>query len=436
MQHKNIEKAKKILQKLNDKGYEAYFVGGCVRNHLLGHKIEDIDISTNAPIEVIKNLGGVDISKNMNLDVFSIYGIEVSQFRSNEVSFIKDCQHRDFTINALAIDIHENIIDYVHGKEDLQQKMVKCVGKADDRFEEDYLRMLRAVRFASLYDFCIEGSTVDSIQKNASKILTITPERIFKEIQKACNGNSNKFRRFIELLDSVCLLQYVFPEIKRLQGLQQKEEHHPEGDAYKHTLCALEKSPMQYDTFAYLSILFHDCGKYSSYDKENLTFYGHEKKGTSIIEEFASRLKIPNKLQDCMSFVAEKHMNMHRLQELRKTKAFAIVTNPYFDILFNTHKADCLSRFCIDFEKDDKEFKKKKEIEDLITYIETLKSFISSKASNTIALDVNGRDVLKFVPEGKEVGRILDTLRELVINGNIENERNTLLATIKEIINE
>jgi len=430
---------KNILSKCEVGGYEAYLIGGCVRDFILNKDPHDLDIATNAPKEFIeKELRGKNISNNMEIDVFDIKGIQLAQFRTESaydgrkpsqdpisITLESDCSRRDFTINALAMDKYENIIDFYNGEEDAKNKIVRCIGKPECRYQEDYLRMLRAIRFATTYDFTIEEKTGWAIKALSHNIQQLAGERILGEFKKVASFGSKAFANYFRMLDKYNLLIYILPEIKALQGLQHKEKHHPEGDAYEHTIKAIDSVIDCYDIRVLLSILFHDCGKVVVYDSLNLTFKGHDKEALNIIKRVANRLKFSNELKDCILYCAKEHMKMHNLSNMKKIKVCKLISSPYFDILTKVYIADYFVK-SLDYPIA------------CLRYIAELKESMhkSAQGNMEISLAITGKDVLKYVCEGKIVGEILRHLREIVLNDPNMNTEDLLSVEIEKYIVE
>ncbi|HEV3317914.1 MAG TPA: CCA tRNA nucleotidyltransferase, partial [Candidatus Angelobacter sp.] len=260
------QQATQIVQKLRAVGYSAYLAGGCVRDLILGREPADYDVATSAtPQEVMRifpqtyAVGAqfgvvlVPIRRDTTDGEKDNYAIEVATFRSDglysdgrhpdQVQFSKDArsdvQRRDFTINGLLLDpVSKEVFDYVGGREDLEREIIRTIGDPRERFAEDKLRMLRAVRFAARFGYTIEATTLAEIQARAAQIHQVSRERIRDEILKMLT--EGRARRALELLDETGLLEQVLPEIKRMQGVQQPPQFHPEGDVWVHTLLLLE----------------------------------------------------------------------------------------------------------------------------------------------------------------------------------------------------
>src|SRR5688572_6802315 len=283
--------AKRIVEKLRLHGHEAFFAGGCVRDQIMRKKPKDIDIATSAAPDQVLELfpGSMAVGAQFGVVLARVYGrsYEVATFRTegpyldgrhpSTVSFTgpkQDAQRRDFTVNGLFYDpVADRIIDYVHGKADIQQKILRTIGKPKDRFVEDKLRMLRAVRFACSLDFQIEQETMQAIKELSGEILQVSWERIRDELLKILTGPDPA--RGLDLLAESGLLTHVLPEVAAMRGVEQPPEYHPEGDVFIHTRMMLGMQRKPTAVFS-LAVLLHDVGKPPTFAvKERIRFDGH-----------------------------------------------------------------------------------------------------------------------------------------------------------------
>jgi len=352
-----------LLTQLVDSGYESYFVGGCVRDLLLGKEAKDVDIATNAPMDVLEKMFrcfDIGASKDFGIVVVPHNGFnfEIAQFRTDgeysdgrrpdEVqvtqSFVEDVKRRDFTINALGLDVEGNIVDYVNGQEALDAGVLTTVGNPFDRFNEDYLRMLRAVRFCVRFDFVLDEDVALAIQENAHKINNVSVERVKDELFKMASADGDKFADAIEHLDAVGLLEHVLPEVKALQNVHETERWHPEayvfgeGRVYDHVLCAVrqnvEENPL--DNFA---VLCHDFGKAVTHEwdeeRQAHRFLGHDAVGEELVGKMANRLKMSNDEKALLKFTTRHHMSVLRIGEMKKSKQAKLVNHEFWMPLKN-----------------------------------------------------------------------------------------------------
>ena len=357
-----------LIEQIAIAGFDAYFVGGCVRDLLLGKEAKDVDITTNAPMDVLEKMFrcfDIGASKDFGIVVVPHKGFnfEIAQFRTegaysdgrrpDEVqvtqSFAEDVKRRDFTINALGLDINGNVVDHVNGQDALKAGVITTVGKADDRFTEDHLRMLRAIRFAVRFDFNLTDEVVDAIRAHAHKIHDISVERVKDELFKMANQNGDKFAEAILLLDEVGLLVHVLPEVKALQEVFETVRWHPEayvvgeGTSYDHTICALRQN-MEEDALHNFAVLFHDLGKAEthSYDDEldRHSFKCHDVRGEELAGQAANRLKFSNDEKSVVRFCAKQHMTGWRIREMKKSKVAKLVNHEWWSFLKNVMWCD------------------------------------------------------------------------------------------------
>jgi poly(A) polymerase len=349
----------RIAKTLKDKGFIVYFAGGCVRDHLMGQKPQDFDIATTAiPDEVEKFFSKtVPVGKQFGvlLVVESDIPFEVATFRCEggyqdgrhptRISFTQpeeDAKRRDFTVNGLFYDPFENqVIDFVGGLQDIPQKIIKAIGEPEARFNEDKLRLLRAIRFASTLNFEIEKKTWEAIRKKAPEILAVSPERIREELVKIFT-RPGAARGFVLLSDSG-LMKEILPEIEAMKGVAQPENFHPEGDVFEHTRLLLEFFQFPVSTILALSALFHDAGKprTSAIRKGRLTFYEHSEEGAKIAESVMKRLRFSNEDIAGVCQCIANHMKFMDVKKMRAGKLKQFISRPYFDEEMELHRIDC-----------------------------------------------------------------------------------------------
>jgi poly(A) polymerase len=255
----------------------------------------------------------------------------------------QDVLRRDFTINALLQDADTGeVFDYVEGQQDLRHRIVRAIGDPEKRFEEDHLRMLRAIRFAARLDFTIEPETFAAIQKLAPKICVISAERIREELLRILTEGGA--RRGLELLDRSGLLAEILPEVKAMQGVEQPPQYHPEGDVWTHTLLMFDKLGTTPTPTLAMGVLLHDVGKPVTFRlAERIRFDGHVEAGMEIAKRILARLKFSRR--DCDQIVAliEHHMRFKDVQRMRDSTLKRFLRLPYFDEHLELHRVDCLS---------------------------------------------------------------------------------------------
>jgi len=365
------DKAIGIVKRLRDEGYESYLAGGCVRDMLLGKTPQDYDISTNAkPDEIAKifpKIIPVGAQFGVLLVMIESEAFEVASFRHDGPyldgrrpthvrygSLQEDILRRDFTINGMVYDpITGQIIDLVDGREDLERKLVRAIGNPRSRFEEDRLRMVRAVRFAASLDFTIESETFDAIRELASTVKQISWERIGEEITRILTEGGAK--RGFELLDRTGLLKILLPEIEAMKGVEQSPDYHPEGDVFTHTMLTLSHLDSPTETLAY-GCLLHDVAKPVCIrrDEHRLTFYGHTEKGAEMAEELLKRLKRSRATWERVAYLVRNHLRHVQAPQMRLSTLKRFLGEDGIDELLELTRIDALSangdlqhyRFC------------------------------------------------------------------------------------------
>ena len=350
-----------IIQVLRDRGHRAYFVGGCVRDRLLGGNPKDYDIATNAhPDEVLRYFPKTE-KVGAHFGVVLVRGdpgvcVEVATFRSDhsysdgrrpdrvefETDPRQDVLRRDFTINALLEDpITGEIFDYVDGRRDLQEKLVRAIGDPLRRFKEDRLRMFRAVRFAARLGFEIEEQTFAAIRQLAPLTHNIAAERVRDELTRILTEGGA--RRGFEMLDRSGLLAEVLPEVKAMQGVAQPPQFHPEGDVWTHTLLMLGKLDHPSPTLA-MGVLLHDVGKPPTFKvAERIRFDGHVEAGVEIGARILDRLKFSRDDSDQILALISNHMRFKDVQDMRESTLKRFLRLPRFDEHLELNRLDCLS---------------------------------------------------------------------------------------------
>ena len=356
------EEATKVISKLQQSGYLAYFAGGCVRDLLRDQVPTDYDIATNALPEQVTSLFSKTRSVGAHFGVIIVisgeFAFEVATFRNDgsygdgrrpeSVEFTspeEDVLRRDFTINGIFYDpIEGSTIDYVNGQDDIESGTVRAIGNPESRFREDHLRLLRAVRFAARFDYQIEENTWAAICSHAEEIKNISEERIRDELSKILT-DPNRVRGFDLLVESG-LMKAMIPEILDLKGCEQPPQFHPEGDVFVHTRLMLTLLKDDPSLSLVLSVLLHDIGKPStySYDEESdrIRFNGHDKIGAEMASDILKRLKFPNKVIEEVTEMVANHMTFKDVQKMREAKLKRFMARPTFEDETELHRVDCL----------------------------------------------------------------------------------------------
>lgn len=349
-----------IVQKLRAEGYESFFAGGCVRDMLLNKEPQDYDIATNARPEDVQRIFPVTVPVGAQFGVILVLvdgaPFEVASFRHdgpyldgrhpNSVRFgslEEDIRRRDFTINGMVYDpLADRVIDLVGGQEDLRRGVVRAIGEPQARFEEDRLRMIRAVRFAASLRFEIDLPTFAAIQMLAPSVAVISWERIGDEITRILTEGGAQ--RGFELLDRSGLLKMVLPEIVALKGTAQSPDYHPEGDVFTHTLLLLSHLDSPTETLAY-GCLLHDVAKPRCIrqDGDRITFYGHTEQGAEMAEAILKRLKRGRAVWERVAYLVRNHLRQVQAPQMRLSTLKRFLREDGIDELLELARIDALS---------------------------------------------------------------------------------------------
>ena len=354
--------AREIAARLSARGHVAYFAGGCVRDLLRGKIPKDIDIATDARPEVVREIFPRTYAVGAHFGVIVVlekdFQFEVATFRSDgayldgrrptEVHFSspeKDAARRDFTINGMFFDPgRDEVIDFVGGRVDLEARLIRAVGDPVERFKEDRLRMLRAVRFATVLQFDIEAGTWNALLQDASAINEISAERIRDELVRIFL--SSQRTRGWDLLDASSLLYAILPEIAAMKGCKQPPQFHPEGDVFQHTRLMLKLLPATTSLPLVLSALFHDIGKPSASEVDEtgrIRFNGHDRIGAEMTEEIMKRLRFSRAEIDATVEAVRQHMVFKDVPRMRLAKLKRFMARPTFADELELHRVDCAS---------------------------------------------------------------------------------------------
>lgn len=421
MKASKIEIATSIVRHLFEKEFQALFAGGYVRNMVLGIKNnDDIDIATNATPSAIASLFNKVVGVGEHFGVMLVIEknipFEVATFRADrgiadgrhpqEVTFSDaetDAQRRDFTINGLFYDpLKKKVIDYVQGRKDLEKGVIRTIGSPQLRFKEDYLRLLRAVRFAARFSFTIEPETWKALKQNAVNITQISQERIFQELNKMLMGpNPDKA---LSLLEESGLLSIILPEVHALKGVEQPHAFHPEGDVLNHTIKTLSylRNPSQAMAW---SALLHDIGKPATQSRaDRIRFNNHSRVSSIMSKDVLLRLKSSRSLINRVYECIDNHMNFINVTRMRLSTLKKFLSRPTFKDELELHRADCLASHG-NIENFEFLKKKKKEIDKINLRPEPL---------------IKGKDLIElgFEP-GPLLGKILNRIYELQLDEKI-----------------
>jgi len=355
--------ARRLVQRLRDAGFVAFYAGGCVRDPLLGKEPHDYDIATDARPEQVQALfpRTFDVGAAFGVIVVHEDGVDyqIATFRS-DAAYIdgrhptgvvfttprEDAERRDFTVNGMFFDpIAGEVIDYVGGQADLAARVLRAIGDAEARFREDRLRMLRAVRFATVLGFEIDPATWGAVCAHAHHIHEVSIERIREEMVKIL-VHPNRLRGF-DLLDQCGLLHEILPEMDALKGCTQPEQFHPEGDVFVHTRIMVGLlPPKEVSAPLVFSVLLHDIDKPTTRTVDEtgrIRFNGHDKAGAKTTERIMERLRFSRAEIDATVEAVAQHMVFKDVQDMRVAKLKRFMARPNIDDELELHRVDCTS---------------------------------------------------------------------------------------------
>jgi poly(A) polymerase len=364
--------ALRVVGELRAAGYEAYLAGGCVRDLLLGREPKDYDVATSATPEVVLGLFPRTFAVGAHFGVVLVadgdedgyVATEVATFRSDGAysdgrhpdgvrytqSAEEDVRRRDFTINGLLLDplqqgnnLRSAVIDYVGGVADLDAGVVRAIGKAEERFEEDRLRMLRGARFAARFGFELEAGTKAAMQRLAGRISAVSRERVRDELTKMLT--EGRARRAFELLDETGLLNEVLPEVARMKGVEQPAQFHPEGDVWVHTLGLLGQLEAGCSPTLAWGALLHDVGKPPTFRMapDRIRFDGHVEVGAAMGAEICRRFRFSNEETGQILALIENHMRFADAGRMKASTLKRFFRLQGFEEHLALHRMDCLA---------------------------------------------------------------------------------------------
>jgi len=351
-----------IVRRLQAAGFSAFWVGGCVRDFLLGRRPDDYDIVTSALPEQIELLFKRTIPVGRKFGVIVVvqsgHQFQVATFRAEadyrdgrhpgKVVFgdaQADARRRDFTVNGLFYDpVSQQLHDWVSGEPDLRAGIIRTIGLPAERFAEDHLRLLRAVRLAAQLNFKIEPETLAAVQELAPKIRAISAERIRDELLKLFRAPHAA--RGLDLLQQSGLLAQVLPEIAATVSCEQSPDFHPEGTVFAHLVLMLKQLPADADPLLAWAVLMHDVAKPLTASRDHATgsihFYGHERIGADMAREILQRLRFPARQTDSVEKAVRYHMQFKDALEMRKATLRRLLMRPTFPLELQLHRLDCL----------------------------------------------------------------------------------------------
>ncbi len=439
--HPDFEEALSIARRLGGTGHRALFAGGCVRDMLMNRPAKDFDIATSATPDQVEALFENTHAIGKAFGVIQVLSngrpFEVATFRS-DLAYIdgrrpegvvfstpeEDAQRRDFTVNGLFYDpIAGNVIDYVGGQDDLKRRVIRAIGDPKKRFAEDFLRMLRAARFASTLEFEIEPATAAAIRELAYEITEISAERTAQELTRLLT-DSPRAGNGIRLLHDLGLLAHVLPEIPPMIGCEQPPQFHPEGDVFVHTMMMLDALKNPSPVLAW-SVLLHDVGKPPTFEitrepdgSDRIRFNNHADVGAEMAERILRRLRMSSELTDAVVYCVQNHMRFGEVSRMKESTLRKLIGAPTYETELELHRIDCLSSHAD------------------TSNVDILKTF-SEKIRNEPVLPkpwLSGRDLIEIgMPPGPPMGRWL----KLAYDAQLENrfpDRDALFAWLRSEI--
>ncbi len=435
------EKVKYIIDTLMEAGYEAYAVGGCIRDSILGRKPGDWDITTSARPMQVKQLFKKTIDTGIQHGTVTVMisgeGFEVTTYRIDgeyedgrhpkEVRFtaslFEDLKRRDFTINAMAYNEKDGLVDAFFGRRDLEERVIRCVGNPKERFEEDALRMMRAIRFAAQLGFSIEEGTKDAITELADNLSKVSAERIQVELVKLLVSNHpGEFMTAYE----TGLTRVFLPEFDAMIATPQNNKHHCY-NVGKHTIEAVKNSPP--DKVIRLTMLLHDVAKpvCKSIDEEGIYhFYGHPAKGAQMAKEILKRLKFDNDTIRKVCALIKSHDDMPPLEPKAIRRAIFRTGLEQYPALFAVKRADALGK---------NQYQRAEKMAYIEGYQKLYEEILEKQQCLTLKdLAVTGKDLIEAgMKPGKELGETLEKLLEHVLEYPQDNQKEILINLIKKI---
>lgn len=424
-----------IIRGLQQAGYQALLAGGCVRDWLIGSTPKDWDIATDATPEQVMELFADTVPVGAKFGVvlvtFEDGTYEVARFRKDgmyrdgrhpeQVEFVgmeEDAQRRDFTINGMFYEpLSSQLIDYVGGQKDIEQRCIRAIGAARQRFAEDYLRLLRAVRFSARLGFTMATETFAACKELATHINEISSERIRDELDmiltegRAADG--------FELLQQSGLLRQILPEVDAMVGVPQPPEFHPEGDVWTHVKLMLAALENPEKTLAW-GVLLHDIGKPPTLSKtDRIRFNGHDAVGACMAAQICCRLHMANQDTERIRQLVAGHMRFRNVKEMRQSTLKRFLREPYFLELLDLHRIDCMASHGL---------------HDLYDFCAAKLEVAKTEDLQPVLL-VNGQDLiaLGFKP-GPQFKEILRAVEDEQLEGRLGNQQDARQFVMRQFV--
>ena len=423
--------ARDIVARLQAAGHDAFWVGGCVRDRLLGREPQDYDVATNAHPAQIEALfpRTIPVGRQFGVVIVRLQGCEhqVATFRAegpyqdgrrpSEVRFtdaIEDARRRDLTVNGLFYDpIRDQLHDWVGGLADLKARVIRTIGDPGERFTEDHLRLLRVPRFAAQLDFTIEPGTLSAVRRHASLIHRVSAERIRDELLGLFRPPHAA--RGLDLLHETGLLDAVLPEVAAFAHCEQSPEHHPEGNVYEHVRRMLSLMPADAPAMLPWAVLLHDIAKPLTASRDPATgeihFYGHEKVGAERTRELLDRLRFPRREVDEVSAAVLHHMQFKDAPRMRRATRRRMILRPTYPLELELHRLDCLGSH------------------GRLDGYECLRREQEALAQQPALIPplLRGDDLLALgLPPGPPLGRLLTEIRDRQLEGELKTRQEAL----------
>ncbi len=418
-----------VLRRLRNAGHTAFLTGGCVRDMLLGMTPRDYDIATDAPPVAIEALFDKTHTVGKQFGVCQVwstgYMYEVATFRRessysdgrhpDEVRFCgpqQDARRRDFTVNAMFLDPEsKRVLDYVGGRDDLEKKILRAVGEPEDRFREDHLRLIRAVRFSARLGFEIEQRTWDAMRRLGHLVTAVSPERLQQELRIITTDRDPSAA--LRLMDHLAMLTIVFPELADTRGCEQPRNYHPEGDVFVHTMLSVEKLGPFPEFETAMAALLHDVGKppASRAGEDPLNFRDHSRIGSRMAARVCRRLRLPNRETQRIRWLVERHLYFKDARNMRDSTLKKLFAEPGFLQLAELHRVDALASWG--------------NLEDY-QYVMMRRATMPPEEAEPPRL-VTGEDLIEmgYAP-GPMFGEVLDRVRDAQLDGEVQRRQAAL----------
>src|SRR5262245_54379263 len=430
-----------VVRTLRQAGHEALWAGGCVRDELLGLVPKDYDVATSARPEQVQALFQRTIAIGAAFGVIEVLGrgrlrLEVATFRSDGAyldgrrpesvvfsSAEEDAKRRDFTVNGMFFDpIDDRLIDFVGGQADLKARVLRAIGDARERFEEDRLRMLRAVRMAARFELTIEPATEAAIERMAPRLDDgVSAERIAEELRKTLTDRHRA--RGMQLFVDLGLAEAVMPELVPMRGLPQGRPGEDGGDLWDHVLCVLDLLGDKPSFPLAMAALLHDVGKPRTVGRtpDRYTFYGHEHVGRRLAGEIALRLKLSNEERDRVEWLVEKHQVLADAARMRPAKLKMRLVHKGIEELFALHRADARASG--------------RDVEH-VEYAEQMRKEWADKGELAPPPLITGEDLIEMgIPQGPIYKEVLEKVREAQLDRAIV-DRDGAVRLARELLEE